>query len=386
MQFVEGMSFDTTASNSGVNTGAAVLLQQKIGRKLMLLPCRHHIYEIVLRSIFETKMTTTSGPEVLIFERFAKEWSNLNHDLFKSGITDESIFSKLSQTEIEDIKIFCCYQLTKFQIREDYKEFLQLVLIFIEADHFEFHKPGATSHARWMAKAIYSLKIFLFRDQFSLTNRELNGLRDVCISLIKLYVKPWFECTKAINAPLQDFDFVKNVVKYSENDSAISAAVVKKMTNHLWYLSEENIGLAFFDSRVSFEEKRKMVQMLQSKEPVIKLINSRNHNSLADFKNYSLSDFVSEKTKNFFNRFGLSTAFLELDPSTWGMAFDFEEGWTFCKELLVVNDTAERGVKFMKDYNKILTNDEEHKQLLLQVVEAYRKKYSSYKKSELLNN
>lgn len=49
-----------------------------------------------------------------------------------------------------------------------------------------------------------------------------------------------------------------------------------------------------------------------------------------------------------------------------------------------MNDVAKRGVKFMKDYNKILTNDEDEKQILLQIVEAYRKKYPSYKKSELL--
>ena len=93
---------------------------------------------------------------------------------------------------------------------------------------------------------------------------------------------------------------------------------------------------------------------------------------------------MSGKTKSFFNRFGLPLTFLDSDPSTWETTFEYEEGWSFCRDLLVVNDTAERGVKFMKDYNKILTNNEEEKQMLLQVVEAYRKKYASYKKSDLI--
>jgi hypothetical protein len=38
-----------------------------------------------------------------------------------------------------------------------------------------------------------------------------------------------------------------------------------------------------------------------------------------------------------------------------------------------VNDTVERGVKLFEDYNRLLTNNEEEKQFLLQVVEANRK-------------
>lgn len=44
------------------------------------------------------------------------------------------------------------------------------------------------------------------------------------------------------------------------------------------------------------------------------------------------------------------------------------------KHIKVVNDIAERGVKLFQDFNKLITNDEEEKQLLLQIVEANRKK------------
>lgn len=384
VHLVQGMSFDTALPNTGPHVGACQLLQQKIGRDLIKFACRHHIYELPLRETFEKKLSiSTSAPDVLIFERFAKSWPSLNYDTFKNGLEDETICSKLPQAELSDIKNFCFEQLTKPQIRDDYRELLQLALIFIGAGKYNFHTPGATSHARWMAKAIYSFKIFLFRDQFTLTKKELDGFRDICIFLIKHYVKAWFECTNALLAPLQDLNFIKHAIKYAETDSIISKAVLNKMSNHLWYLSEETIALAFFDSNVSFEEKRKMVANLKSEEPAIKLKNSRNHSNLLEFQHFNLNDFVSQRTKHFFTRFGLPSAFLENDPSTWEMSFEYEEGWTFCRNLLVVNDTAERGIKFMKDYNKILTNNEEEKQLLLQIVEAYRKKYVSYKKSDL---
>lgn len=100
----------------------------------------------------------------------------------------------------------------------------------------------------------------------------MNELRDVCLFLIKIYIKPWFECTNAINAPWQDLIFIKNSIKYADADSIISTTVLNKMSNHLWYLSKEAAALAFFDSRVSFKDKRKMVEKLKSKAPNVKLI------------------------------------------------------------------------------------------------------------------
>lgn len=65
------------------------------------------------------------------------------------------------------------------------KELIELILIFhgeCPSDEITIKKPGAIHHARWMAKALYSLKIYLFRDQFHLNIKEKIGLRDIlCI-------------------------------------------------------------------------------------------------------------------------------------------------------------------------------------------------------------
>ena len=54
------------------------------------------------------------------------------------------------------------------------------------------------------------------------------------------------------------------------------------------------------------------------------------------------------------------------------------------KHMKVVNDIAERGVKLIEDYNKLITNDEQQKQYLLQVVSNYKKRLQDkYKKSIL---
>lgn len=53
---VQIASSDTTASNTGHINGAFVLLRQKLGRSLLYFPCRHHIYELILKSVFECKL------------------------------------------------------------------------------------------------------------------------------------------------------------------------------------------------------------------------------------------------------------------------------------------------------------------------------------------
>lgn len=58
---------------------------------------------------------------------------------------------------------------------------------------------------------------------------------------------------------------IKDTVQYTETDSEVASAILKKLSNHLWYLSEVTVALAFFDSNVSYDEKRKMVAKLKSK-------------------------------------------------------------------------------------------------------------------------
>lgn len=205
----------------------------------------------------------------------------------------------------EAIKNFCNQELQQTQIRADYKELLQLTNTFLGEGGGSFRTCGPTSHAKFMRKDIYAFKIYLFREQFTLTMRESNGLRDICIFLVQLYFKAWFTCTNALRAPNQDLNFLKDSITYA------------KWKNHLWYLAAETVALFFFDSDVSLEEKQNMVGRLQSTEPITKLKDDRKISEPKLLLNNILSDFVSYKTKNFFDAFGLTSEFLQQDPSVW---------------------------------------------------------------------
>ena len=61
---------------------------------------------------------------------------------------------------IEDVTTamlcFATHQLKQFQPQVDYKELLNFIIIFLG------ERPAGLHRARWMAKAIYALKIYVF--------------------------------------------------------------------------------------------------------------------------------------------------------------------------------------------------------------------------------
>lgn len=385
--------FDTTSSNTGRLNGAAVLLEQMLERNLLYLPCRHHICELYLRAAFESKFgSTTSGANVPLFVRFQKSWKNINKSNFKSGMTDDYIKTRLNN-HVDNIRRFCTFELQQKIARDDYKELLQLALIFIgDTTNTTFRLPGPMHHARWMAKALYSLKVYIFREEFQLTAQEVTNLRDICIFIVRFYLRAWFRCTKPSEAPNCDLLFLREMSEYKRIDKKIAEGVINKIVRHLWYLADECIALSFFDENVPNEVKRNMVLQLKSFD------NEENDGETESCKRVivtslevesfilkPLSDFVTANTKNFFERFNIKTSFLNKDPTFWEEDADFQEARAIVNNIQVVNDNAERGVKLIEDYNKILTKKEEEKQFLLQVVIDYRRKFPAHTKKSLTN-
>ena len=72
---VQIMCCDTTASNTGRLYGACVLLEQRLERELLLFACQHHIYELVLKSVFEAKIQqVTNSSDIPLFKKFRDNW------------------------------------------------------------------------------------------------------------------------------------------------------------------------------------------------------------------------------------------------------------------------------------------------------------------------
>lgn len=96
-----------------------------------------------------------------------------------------------------------------------------------------------------------------------------------------------------------------------------------------------------------------------------------------------MSDFVSKNTLKLFAVLDIPQDFLNQNPDTWENNKDFVDGCKRVQNLKVVNDAAERGISLIQTFNGIITNQEEQKQYLLQVVEQHRQKYPNPNKSTI---
>jgi len=96
---VRAMCFDTTSSNTGRSIGACVLLEQKLGRELLSLACRHHLMELIIGSVFNVCLGCTSAPEVLVFKRFQAYWEFIDKSLYGTGVDNNDV-----STMVQDVR------------------------------------------------------------------------------------------------------------------------------------------------------------------------------------------------------------------------------------------------------------------------------------------
>ncbi|KAK2703242.1 hypothetical protein QYM36_018259 [Artemia franciscana] len=381
---IQAMCFDTTSSNTGRISGACVLLEQKLGKELLSLACRH-IMELVIGAAFQVCMGSTSSPEVPLFKRFHDYWRFIDTDKYETGIAADDVAHLVDDIKQSTID-FANKHLEQSQLRDDYKEFLELVLIFLGATPargVRFMSPGAVHHAKWMSKVIYSLKIWMFKAQFRLTLTEERGLHDVCVFAVRVYLKAWISAPLASGAPYSDLLLLKSLLEYSSIHLAISKATSNKFSGNLWYLSPKLVGLAFFNSHVSLSTKRLMVSTMQNEDDQEQEHTKRITIDLDSAKNKNLEHFVTAKSAKLFQMMDLLDGFLTVDPDLWEDRHNYKLASETVRSLKVVNDHAEQGVALIQEYSGFITHDELQLQFLLQVVNEHCRVYPNSRKQTL---
>lgn len=232
---VQGLVFDTTSSNTGIHKGACVLIEEALGRELVNIGCRHHVLEVILSNVFTALFGGTGGPEVGLFKRFKKKWPYIQQTDY-SPAKDE-LFSSVTEILRKEMVTFYTNAITHQQPREDYLELLRLCLVFLGAGSagtdITFRAPGAMHNARWMAKAIYSLKMVLFKGQLTLTARELKGLTELALFVALVYGRFWHEAPLASHAPLNDAQMLGLLQTYPNR--TVADAAFSALSRHLWF-------------------------------------------------------------------------------------------------------------------------------------------------------
>ena len=377
--------FDTTSSNTGVNNGSCTILQNLLHQQLLWLACRHHILELIIGGAFTTIFGVTSGPEVTTFKILKTSWNSLNlgdrrlpdiPSYFKEDVADilEYVNSKLDQES--------------HLPRGDYKELLELVKLILGGDierkkgySYTIQRPGADHHARWMAKGIYVLKMVMLQHQLKSHWTLKRKFTKMAMFVIFCYVKSWFSSPSLTTAAVNDINLFTRLEKFKKVDRAVSLKTLAVLNRHTWYLTEENIAIALFNTDISLErrsELAKKIYLLQipSEEIVIR------KPTLPSITSESiLEDFVGGRSRGLFDLLGVSLEFLNED--NWNEAPEFSLVQAALKNLTPINDSSERALALATRFNTLITRTEASYQELMLVVESHCRKYSLKTKEDL---
>lgn len=94
------------------------------------MDCRHHVFEIIIQSVFVgSKFASSSGPDIPLFKRFKNQWKTIDLTQFSIWSTDVKTSIVLNDVR-QQVLIFAREKLRGDFPRDDYKEFLELVVIF----------------------------------------------------------------------------------------------------------------------------------------------------------------------------------------------------------------------------------------------------------------
>jgi len=156
-------------------------------------------------------------------------------------------------------------------------------------------------------------------------------------------------------------------------DISLRTAGIKMMKRHLWYLSPELAIQALFSQRLSIPEKRKLVLNLQT---------DRGQHLLTTLPTSVLELSIS---RSLFETARFNDSFLDVPVETWLNDTSFKTAETSVKNLLCINDYAERGVALIQTFDATVIKDTEQKQYLLQVCERHRNYLKQCNRDNLMN-
>ena len=211
---IAALVFDTTSLNTGNKQGIVLRLETQFGRSLLQLGYRHHIYELVCGASCSVVYGSGTGPTEPLFKKLKDIWDSLDKQSYSSIEIPRSQRKLLLL--VEQVVTFLqdwISNSSKIKLRHDYLELATLTLLFLGGTLPESIKnttikdPGAIHHARWMSKAIYTMKIALFRNQLEeIYEEDLDNIVSLAIFLSVFYTKAWLTCTDAAAAPSNDLE------------------------------------------------------------------------------------------------------------------------------------------------------------------------------------
>ena len=240
-----GLSFDTTAVNTGQWKGACVRLEEEMGMKMLWLPCRHHVAEVVIKTVSVEVGRPTKGDEDILFKRFRDEGWNL---LLKDGVDMEKLV-KLDRDNVSALVGSAAEETLSYLLkllqddtfpRGDYKELCQLAALYLGGDlSISFQTPGPVHHARFMSRCIYYLKMGMVQRQTDIFHQKEIREINVMSEFVAVFFSLWrFKSMPCAEAPKEDLNFIAQMRKYKCINPEVADPALRSLERHQWYLTQ----------------------------------------------------------------------------------------------------------------------------------------------------
>ena len=300
--------------------------------------------------------------------------------------------------------------------RDDYKEITELIVVYLGGQvpgGFRPKRKGAMHEARFMADAIYLLSMELFSKEYTIEPTLASNVHKMAVFIAVWHGPNFLKCGLASTAPSNDLNYFYDMQDLSEvkdpDLSIIGIYVSDSIQRHTSYLKAPQVIFALFDEMSAPVERQKLATALAAiprpdsspsyfkagKLADVPLVCSMKEcvgSSLCitDSGNFyskkTLAGLVGVKSYMLFNLLKIEDlSWLEAPVSLWECFPTYIKCRDFVRDLLFVNDGAERGIKLMQELiNR--TEDEDELQFLAQSVSHHRKAIGHTKKDyEKLN-
>ncbi|QQP50487.1 Uncharacterized protein FKW44_011501, partial [Caligus rogercresseyi] len=125
------------------------------------------------------------------------------------------------------------------------------------------NKVSEIHHGRWMAAAMYVLKMTICgEDRVQMGRRQAKGLLDMANFIIYLYRQYWFAAPTAANALFLTLSLWNDLQKLSARDPPLSAKLKPILDHNTWYLTGRNVFYVLFSDLVDDVSKRKIADAM----------------------------------------------------------------------------------------------------------------------------
>lgn len=363
------------------------MIEEWLGRPVLWLACRRHVAELHLKSGVLYFMGKTTDPGVALFRRLRDQWRSLDIHLDQLVLFDWGSASEELCQLAADVLEWAQNELEKGTFpRDDYRELLELIVITLggTVEGFSFRFPQQDSNARWMAKAIYNLKLRLLSNVFKMSPEESAFVQMISEFVCCVYAKYWFTTPIPTAAPREDLDFINSLQVYRKIDHKFFWEVISSVYNHLWYLCPQLITLSLFDLHLESTLKEEMAKALHQTPRCAISTGKPTFPTIAPNARFRLADFIGPASWLLFDLCGLQGPqdWLLAPSCNWHLSTSFKQIEEFANKLVVVNDLAERGCHLATEFiNRV--ESEEQREALFQSVEDFRAKVPNDNKENL---